>query len=62
MKGLKSKSISGEDEYKSKLSKELKEMAKKELRETDETRNNAIKTIREWANKNDRLVKLRLGI
>lgn len=35
-------------------------MAKDELRETDEIRENAIKAIRDWAMQNQRLVSLRL--
>lgn len=42
------------------MSDELKELAAKELRETEETRANAIHAIREWAIKNPRIVSLRL--
>lgn len=42
------------------MSKELKELAKDELRETDEVRRNAIKALRDWTMSNPRIVKTRL--
>lgn len=54
------KSITPVDEYKCTLSDELKKIAKDELRETDTIRENALRTIRDWAIKNDRIATLRL--
>lgn len=54
------KSITPVDDYKFTLSDELKKLAEEELRETDEIRDNAIRAIREWAIKNQRIVSLRL--
>lgn len=54
------KSITPVDDYKFPLSDELREMAKNELRETDEIREHAIKAIRDWAMKNPRISTLRL--
>lgn len=54
------KSITPVDDYKFTLSDELKKLAEEELRETDEIRGNAIRAIREWAIKNQRIVSLRL--
>lgn len=54
------KSITPVDDYECTLSDELKQMAEKELRETDAIRENALRAIREWALKNDRIVTLRL--
>lgn len=48
------------DEYVCTLSDELRNLAKEELRETDEVRENALRAIREWATKNPRIVSLRL--
>lgn len=44
----------------SQLTPELRKIAKDELRETDEIRENAITAMRDWAMKNNRLEKLRL--
>lgn len=48
------------DEYKFTLSKELEDQAKDELRETEDVRQNALKTMREWALKNSRIEMTRL--
>lgn len=42
------------------MSNELRKIAEEELRETDEIRENALRAIREWAMKNERIVSLRL--
>ncbi|CAO1428345.1 unnamed protein product [Diamesa hyperborea] len=55
-----SKSITPVDDYVCTLSKELKELAKNELRETDEVRRNAIKALRDWVMSNPRIIKTRL--
>lgn len=48
------------DEYVFTLSKELEELAEKELGETEQVRNNAIKELRDWTMKNPRILKTRL--
>ncbi|CAO1439552.1 unnamed protein product [Diamesa serratosioi] len=55
-----SKSITPVDEYVFTLSKELEELAEKELGETEQVRNNAIKELRDWTMKNPRIIKTRL--
>lgn len=55
-----SKSITPVDEYKCTLSDGEKKIAEDELRETDVIRENALRAIREWAIKNDRIATLRL--
>lgn len=55
-----SKSITPVDEYVFTLSKELEELAEKELGETEQVRNNAIKELRDWTMKNPRILKTRL--
>lgn len=42
------------------LSNETIKVAEEELRETEHTRNNALEAIREWAEQNPRIVKIRL--
>lgn len=42
------------------MSKDLEELAEKELGETEQVRNNAIKELREWTMKNPRILKTRL--
>lgn len=54
------KSITPVDDYKCILSDELKKIAEEELRETDAIRENALRAIREWALKNERIATLRL--
>lgn len=48
------------DEYKFTLSQELENLAKEELRETEETRQHAIKALRDFVLKNSRIEKTRL--
>jgi hypothetical protein len=48
------------DDYKFKLSKDLEEIAKDELRETEEVRQHAIQALRDWILKNPRIEKTRL--
>ncbi|CAO1424246.1 unnamed protein product [Diamesa hyperborea] len=55
-----SKSITPVDEYVFTLSKELEEIAERELGETEQVRNNAIKELRDWTMKNPRILKTRL--
>ena len=54
------KSITPVDDYKCTLPDELKKLAENDLRETDEIRDNALRAIREWAIKNERIATLRL--
>lgn len=42
------------------MSPERTKLVKKEFRETDDVRRQALDTLRDWANKNPRLIKLRL--
>lgn len=42
------------------MSSERTKLVKKEFRETEDTRRQALDTLRDWANKNPRIVKLRL--
>lgn len=42
------------------MSDETRRFVKKEFRETNEVRLNAIRTLREWAERNTRISKLRL--
>jgi hypothetical protein len=48
------------DEYKFSLSEELDELAKEELRETEEVRQHAIKALRDFVLKNPRIEMTRL--
>lgn len=48
------------DVYKFTLSKDLEDMAKDELRETEEVRQHAIEALREWVMKNPRIEMTRL--
>ncbi|CRL06985.1 CLUMA_CG019986, isoform B [Clunio marinus] len=59
-KDYQAKSITPVDKYKFTLSDELRKIAKEELRETDETREHALKALRDWAIKNPRIETLRL--
>lgn len=54
------KSITPIDVYKFTLSKEFEDLAKEELRETEEVRQHAIQALRDWAIKNPRIVMTRL--
>lgn len=42
------------------MSEELKKLAKNELRETEDIRNNAIMALRDWTMSNPRIIKSRL--
>lgn len=42
------------------MSKELKELAKNELRETEAVKKNAIMALRDWTMSNPRIIKCRL--
>lgn len=48
-----------EEQYAFELDDDLKEIAEKELRETEESRNHALAALREWINKNPKIVKCR---
>lgn len=54
------KSITPVDHYVCNLSEDLIEMARNELNETDELRENSIKSIRDWVLNNPRIIKTRL--
>lgn len=54
------KSTTPVDEYEWKLSDELKKIAEKELRETDEIRKHAITAMRDWIMSNPRIEKCRM--
>jgi hypothetical protein len=54
------KSITPVDHYICELSDELRELARKELNETDEIREKSIQAIRDWALENPRIIKTRL--
>lgn len=56
-----SKSITKIDDYKFTLPDDLRRMAEKELRETKNTRENALRALREYIQKNPRIVLTRLG-
>lgn len=60
LKKYQAKSVTPVDDYVLTMSNDLKEMAKNELRETDEIRTNAIRALRDWAISNPRFVKIRL--
>jgi hypothetical protein len=49
------------DDYEFTLGNELEQLAKDELRETKQTRDHAIKMLREWIETNPRIVKARTG-
>lgn len=56
-----SKSISIVDRYdESSLSIELRDLAKEELRETSETREYALQSLRDWIEKNPRIERVRM--
>lgn len=54
------KSLTNMDEYKFSLSEELQALAKEELRETEEVRQNAIKALSDFVLKNPRIKVTRL--
>jgi hypothetical protein len=54
------KSTTPVDEYLWRLSDELKEIAEKELNETDEIRKDALKEMRDWIMENPRIEKCRM--
>lgn len=54
------KGITPKDKYICTLSKEDKQIAEEELRETEYTRNSSLDAIREWAEKNPRINKIRM--
>uniref|UniRef100_A0A8W7Q2A4 CRAL/TRIO N-terminal domain-containing protein n=1 Tax=Anopheles coluzzii TaxID=1518534 RepID=A0A8W7Q2A4_ANOCL len=54
------KAITKADAYRFTLSDELRLIAKEELRETQATRDHALQMLREWAEKNPRIVKIRM--
>lgn len=56
-----SKSITKIDDYQFIMSDELRRMAEVELRETTQSRENAIRAIREWIQKNPRIELTRMG-
>lgn len=49
------------DDYRFTLSDELRLIAHEELRETQATRDHALQMLREWAEKNPRISKIRMG-
>ena len=55
------KSVTPIDSYDVLLSEELRKLAEKELRETKSTRDNAIRALREWIQKNERIISIRQG-
>lgn len=57
---MQTKSITPVDDYICKLSSDTQIIAEKELRETEHIRKHAIKSLREWAEKNPRIIKVRL--
>lgn len=56
-----SKGITKADDYVCALSKELKQQAESELRETSASRNFALNALREWLESNARVSSVRLG-
>ncbi|KAL7023802.1 hypothetical protein ACKWTF_012790 [Chironomus riparius] len=54
------KNLTPIDDYKFELSKELEEMAKEELRETEEIRQYAIKALRDFIMKNEKIILTRM--
>lgn len=54
------KAISPPDDYVFKFSEELRKIAEDELDETDDKRDHALRILREWAEKNPRIAKIRL--
>lgn len=54
------KSITPVDDYECNLSQDLRDILEREIRETDEMRNFAIKAMRDWTIQNTRIKKGRL--
>ena len=54
------KNLTPIDEYKFKLSKELGEIVEDQLRETEQMRQHAIKALRDWILKNEKIVLTRM--
>lgn len=54
------KALTAPDDYKFPFSDELRRIAEEELNETDDRREHALRTLREWAEKNPRIVKVRM--
>ncbi|XP_053698268.1 alpha-tocopherol transfer protein-like [Sabethes cyaneus] len=54
------KAISPPDDYVFSFSDELRKLAEDELGETDDRREHALKILREWAEKNPRIAKIRM--
>lgn len=57
---MQTKSTTQVDDYQCKLSLETRKIAENELRETDEIRTHSLKSLREWVDKNPRIVSMRL--
>lgn len=55
-----SKSITPLDDYEFTLSKELEELARDQLRETEQMRNDSITAIREWIHEHPKIIKTRM--
>lgn len=55
-----SKSITPNDDYRFTLSDETSKFVEQEFRETDDVRRHAIEALREWAERNPRINKIRL--
>lgn len=49
-----------DDDYICKLSLETQKIAENELRETNEIRQHALKSLRDWAENNSRIISMRL--
>jgi hypothetical protein len=60
MKKRYTKAITEPDEYEFTLSEECRQMAEMELRETKAARDHALKLLRDWAESNPRIVKIRM--
>ena len=54
------KNLTPIDDYKFELSKELEQMAKEELRETEEIRQYAIQALRDFIMKNEKIILTRM--
>lgn len=50
-----------DDDYKFPFGEELRKLAEEELGETDARRDHALQMLREWAEKNPRIAKIRMG-
>lgn len=54
------KALTAPDDYKFTMSDDLRRIAERELNETDDRRNHALQMLRDWAEKNPRIVKVRM--